>query len=149
MLEDFISTEPPGHFARTVRDGETVFILQMGYNAHGSFLMISEFLRGCRKGFIVVSEGNLGCGWRGFDFHLRKALAPGTPAFHLSPKLLLGTELTASKSFVATVVQGRRSAPKTHRQAAVESCLLIDTGSHKEKHLLLDSRNSNSTNPRF
>ena len=47
MLEDFISTEPPGHFARTVRDGETVFILQMGYNAHVSFLMISEFLRGC------------------------------------------------------------------------------------------------------
>ena len=23
MMEDFISTEPPGHFARTVRDGET------------------------------------------------------------------------------------------------------------------------------
>ena len=43
MLEDFISTEPPGHFARTVKDGEMVFILQLGYNAHGSFLMISEF----------------------------------------------------------------------------------------------------------
>ena len=40
MLEDFISTEPPGHFVRTIRDGETVFILQLGYNAHESFLMI-------------------------------------------------------------------------------------------------------------
>ena len=46
MLEDFISTEPPRHFAQTVRDGETVFILQLGYNAHGSFLMISELLCG-------------------------------------------------------------------------------------------------------
>ena len=26
MMEDFISTESPGHFARTVRDGGTVFI---------------------------------------------------------------------------------------------------------------------------
>ena len=27
LLEDFISSKPTGHFARTVRDGETVFIL--------------------------------------------------------------------------------------------------------------------------
>ena len=25
MLEDFISTEPPGHFAQTVRDGESFY----------------------------------------------------------------------------------------------------------------------------
>ena len=86
LLEDFISSKPPGHFARTVRDGETVLILQLGFNAHGYFLMLSEFLRGCRKGFIVVPKGNLGCGWRGFGSHLRKALAPGTLAFNLSPK---------------------------------------------------------------
>ena len=40
MMEDFISTESLGHFTRTVRDGKTVFILQLGSNAHGSFLMI-------------------------------------------------------------------------------------------------------------
>ena len=40
MMEDFISTESPGHFTRTVRDGKTVFILQLGSNAHDSFLMI-------------------------------------------------------------------------------------------------------------
>ena len=149
LLEDFISSKPPGHFARTVRDGETVFILQLGFNAHGYFLMLLEFLRGRRKGFIVVPEGNLGCGWRGFGSHLRKALAPGTPAFNLSPKLLLGSELIASKSFAATVVQGRHSIPKTHREAAVESSLLIGTGSHEENHFLLDSRNSNSVNLGF
>ena len=32
--------------ARIVRDGETVFIPQLGYNAHGYFLMFLEFLRG-------------------------------------------------------------------------------------------------------
>ena len=31
----------------------------------------------------------------------------------------------------------------------VESNLLISTGSHKEKHFLLDSPNSNSANPGF
>ena len=149
MLEDFISTEPPGHFARTVRDGETVFILQLGYNAHGSFLMISEFLRGHRKGFIAVPEGNLGCGWRGFGFHLRKALAPGTPAINLPPKLLPGSEYKASKSFVAAVVQGRRTESKTHRQVAAESSQNDGTGGHKGKHLMLDARISNSANPRF
>ena len=41
MMEDFISTESLGHFAQTVRDGGTVFILQLGSNAHGSYLMIS------------------------------------------------------------------------------------------------------------
>ena len=117
LLEDFISFKPPGHFAWTVRDGKTVFILQLGFNAHGYFLMLLEFLRGRRKGFIVVPEGNLGCGWRGFGSHLRKALAPGTPAFNLSPKLLPGSKLIASKSFAAVVVLGRRSVTKTHRQA--------------------------------
>ena len=37
--------------------------------------MISELLRGRRKGFIVVPEGKLGSGWRGFGFNLRKAIA--------------------------------------------------------------------------
>ena len=31
LLEDFISSKPPSHFARIVRDGETVFILQLGF----------------------------------------------------------------------------------------------------------------------
>ena len=149
MLEDFISTKTPGHFARTVRDGETVFILQLGYNAHGSFLMISEFLRSRQKGFIVVPKGNLGCGWRGFGFHLRKALALGTPAINLPPKLLPGSEYKASKSFAAAVVQGRRNESQTHRQVAVESSQYVGTRGHKGKHLMLDTRNSNSANPGF
>ena len=35
IMENFIFSEPCEHFARTVRVGETVFILQSGSNAHG------------------------------------------------------------------------------------------------------------------
>ena len=68
----------PENFARTFRDGNKVFILQLGFNAHGSFLMISYLVHGRRKGLIIVPEGELGSGWRGFGFHLRKAIAPDT-----------------------------------------------------------------------
>ena len=40
IMENFILSEPHDHFARTVREGETVFILQSGSNAHGYYLMI-------------------------------------------------------------------------------------------------------------
>ena len=80
MVEDFISSKSPRDLVRTVRDGNTIFILQLGSNAHGSFLMISELLHGHKKGFIVVPEGKLGSGWRGFGFHLRKIIALETLA---------------------------------------------------------------------
>ena len=104
IMGNFIYSESPGHFARTVREGETVFILQSGSKAHGSFLMISELLHGRRKGFFVIPEGRMGNGWRGFVWHLKKVLAPGNRAINLPPKLLLGSEFQAFKSFVAAVV---------------------------------------------
>ena len=75
-VEDLMSHSPLEQFARTFRDGNKVFILQLGFNAHGSFLMISELDHGCRKGLIIVPEGKLGSGWKGFGFHLRKAISP-------------------------------------------------------------------------
>ena len=36
-LEELISKRSPGLFARTIREGDLVFILQLGSNAHGSF----------------------------------------------------------------------------------------------------------------
>ena len=75
-FEELISKSRQENFARTFREDNKVFILQMGLNAHGSFLMISELLHGRRKGLIIVPKGKLGSGWRGFGFHLRKAIAP-------------------------------------------------------------------------
>ena len=38
IVEDLMSNVTTGNFARTFRDGEKVFILQLGSNAHGSIL---------------------------------------------------------------------------------------------------------------
>ena len=90
IVEDLMSNVTTGNFARTFRDGDKVFILQLGSNAHSSFFMISELVHGRRKGFIVVPEGKLGSGCRGFGLHLRNAIAPDTliskqPQYDLKP----------------------------------------------------------------
>ncbi|KAK7834781.1 putative serine/threonine protein phosphatase 2a regulatory subunit b''gamma [Quercus suber] len=66
----------------TIREGDIVFILQLGSNDHGTFLMVSELLHGRRKGNIVISEGRLGSGWRGFGLNLRKTLKPTSLSSH-------------------------------------------------------------------
>ena len=52
----------------------------MGSNAHGTFLLIIELINCRHRGSIFVPEGKLGCGWRGFGFHLRKAIFPNSVA---------------------------------------------------------------------
>ena len=79
----------------------------------------------------MVTEGKLGSGWRGFGFHLRKAIARGTLAIKLPPKNLPGIEHKASKSFVTAVVKGRRVESKTHRQAAAKSSQNDGSGGNK------------------
>ena len=54
IVEDLMSTKTPSNFARTFRDNEKVFILQLGSNSHGSFLMILELIHGRQKGLLVV-----------------------------------------------------------------------------------------------
>ncbi|XP_075658265.1 transcription factor Pur-alpha 1-like [Castanea sativa] len=76
IVEDLMSNVTTGNFARTFREGDKVFILQLGSNSYGRFFMILELVHGRRKGFIVVPEGKLGSGWRGFGLHLRKVIVP-------------------------------------------------------------------------
>ena len=45
-LEELNSKQSPSHHARTIREGDVVFILQLGSNACGKFLMVSELLHG-------------------------------------------------------------------------------------------------------
>ena len=118
IMENFILSEIPEHFARTVREGETVFIIQSGSNTHGYYLMISELLHGRRKGFLVIPEGRMGHGWRGFVWHLKKVLDQGIHASNRSPLFLPGSELRANTSYAAAVVHDHRSEPRNLRLAA-------------------------------
>ena len=56
-IEDLVSKQSPSQFARIVREGDKVFILQLGSNAHGSFLMLSELHKGKRKGPKLFQRG--------------------------------------------------------------------------------------------
>ena len=118
IMEKFILSELHDHFARTVREGETVFIIQSGSNAHGYYLMISELLHGRRKGFLVILEGRMGHGWRGFMWHLKKVLDSGIPASNRSPLYLPGAEVRADISYAAAVALDHRSEPNDRRLAA-------------------------------
>ena len=65
-----ISRQSHGQFAKSFREGDNFFILQMGSNTYNSFLLISELIHGRRKGSIGVPKGKSGSGWRGFGLHL-------------------------------------------------------------------------------
>ena len=126
-----MSNIPPGNFARTLRDGSKVFILQLGSNARGSFLMISKLLHGRRKGSIIVLEGKLGNGWRGFGFHLCKAIAPDSLTIKPPSQSVLnltGQQFRQQKSFLLAAVDGDRKD---------------NGGSKKGKHLMPSIQNSN------
>ena len=71
--------------------------------------MISELLHGRRKGLIIVPEGKLGSGWRGFGFHLHKAIAPdslGVKPPSQSALFLSMLKFRNHKSFLSTMVDG-------------------------------------------
>ncbi|KAL0010114.1 hypothetical protein SO802_005222 [Lithocarpus litseifolius] len=80
-VEELSSKQKPGQFARTVREGDRIIILQLGSNAHGTFLLFSELDNGRRRGSIIIPEGYLGSGWRRFGIHLRKTIFPVSQNF--------------------------------------------------------------------
>ena len=86
-IEDLVSKQSPSQFARIVREGDKVFILQLGSNAHGSFLMLSELHKGKHKGSKVVPEGKMGSGWRGLGIHMRETIVPVRQAPSVSKKV--------------------------------------------------------------
>ncbi|KAK9992046.1 hypothetical protein SO802_027031 [Lithocarpus litseifolius] len=134
IVEDLMSNVIAGNFARTFRDGDKVFILHLGSNAHGSFFMISELVHGRRKGFIVVPEGKLGSGWRGFGLHLRKAIAPKTLVIK-KPQSVLKQTVEKSNSVLLAMAETDR------REGGREG-----GGSKKGKPLMPNIQNSNKSN---
>ena len=128
-LKELISNQSPGLFARTIREGDLVFILQLGSNAHGTFLMVSELLHHQRKGSIVIPEGRLGSGWRGFGLNLRNILKPPS--------------LTSQGSFPRI-----QSAPKADAAVVVGSRHNHGGAAYKGKEKIPVFQNLKSSTPR-
>ena len=70
-VEELITGQSHGQFAKSFHEGDKCFILQLGSNTYSSFLLISKIIHGRRKGSIVVPEGKSRSGWRGFGLHFR------------------------------------------------------------------------------
>ena len=100
-VEELISGQFHGQFAKSFCEGDKFFILQLGSNTYGSFLLISELIHGHRKGSIVVLEGKSRSGWRGFGLHLRKAIDPESLA---SKQATIGIPKRDALKTVASVV---------------------------------------------
>ena len=93
--------------------------------------MIFELLHGPRKGSIIVPKGKLGSGWRGFGFHLRKAIALDSLTIKLPSQSVLnltGQQFRQQKSFLSATVDGDQKD---------------NGGSKKGKHLMPSIQNSN------
>ena len=110
-MEELIFGQSRGQFAKSFRGGDKFFILQLGSNTYGSFLLIFELIHGHRKGFIVVPEGKSRSGWRCFGLHLRKAIDPESLAFK---QATIGIpKRDASKTF-ALVVAGNSGGSRKY-----------------------------------
>ena len=97
-------------------------------------LMISELEHGRQKGLIIVPEGKLGSGWRGFGFHLRKAISPDSRVVKSQPSSILIPDeqsFSLQKSFLSVAMNGDR---------------IKNDGSRKGKPLLANVQNSNKAN---
>ena len=57
-VEELISRQSNEQFAKSCREGDKCFILQLGSNSHGAFLLISKLTHDRLKDFIVVLERN-------------------------------------------------------------------------------------------
>ena len=104
-VEELISGQFHGQFAKSFCEGDKFFILQ------GSFLLISELIHGHRrKGFIGVPEGKSRSGWRGFGLHLWKAIDLESLA---SKQATMGIpKRDASKTFALVVVRNSSGSRK-------------------------------------
>nr|POF26609.1 hypothetical protein CFP56_54236 [Quercus suber] len=74
-VEELISGQSRGQFAKSFHEGDKFFILQLGSNVYSSFLLISELIHGRHKGSIVVPEGK---------FTPAKGDRPGVSSFQAS-----------------------------------------------------------------
>jgi len=63
MMEELMNGLPSKEFCRSRRVGDSVLILKKRQNHYGQFLEITEYRKGGRRSYVVISEGRDNCGW--------------------------------------------------------------------------------------
>ena len=81
-MEELVSKNNTRNFVRTIREGETVFIIQRCSNKKGRYVMIQAIHRAGRRGQIIIPEGRNCNGWRGFAVELRSTIYPEVKPRH-------------------------------------------------------------------
>ena len=132
-VNELISGQSHGQFAKFFREGDECFLLQLRSNTYGAFLLISELINGRRKGSLVVPEGKSGSGWRGFGLQLRKVIDPKS----LAPKQAITgfPKRDATKSFASVVVGNRKTNGGGGDKGKNKTALVQNTDTYKENLL--------------
>jgi hypothetical protein len=73
-FEELASSKHSGNFVRTIREGETVFIVKRCTNSKGRYVSIQAIHRGGKRSSIIIPEGRNCSGWQGFGKELSRVI---------------------------------------------------------------------------
>ena len=91
----------------TLREGDTAYIVQLGSNSFGQYLLVTELKVGGMRRSIIIPASKAQQGWRAFVVELRRTLEPSHYALG-GPKALLyksklGSQIHHFQSFAEMV----------------------------------------------
>ena len=112
------------HFFR-FREGDIAYTFQKCSNAFGNYIVVTKLKAGGRRRLMIIPEGKVMCGWRGFGFELQGLITPKKPMKILDGRhKQLQSNVNVSRSF-ATMVKGEK---KKTFMASDSRPLAIDKG---------------------
>ena len=123
-LEHTVIGVNPKHFF-TLREGDTAYTVQWGFNSFGQYLLVIELKVGEIRRSIIIPASKAQQGWRAFGIELRRMLEPSHYALG-GPKALpykskLGSKIHPSQSFVETVKASMQGRKHSHQPSIRET----------------------------
>ena len=77
-LEQTVLDRNSRHFF-TFREGDIVYMFQKCSNAFGNYIVVIELKVGGHRRLVIILEGMVMRGWRGFAFELQSLIIPKKP----------------------------------------------------------------------
>ena len=77
-LEQTVLNRNSRHFF-TFRKGDIVYMFQKCSNDFGNYIVVIELKVGGLRRLVIILEGMVMCGWRGFAFELQSLVTPKKP----------------------------------------------------------------------